>query len=58
LDIINSLEECEHKKFDGIILAVAHNEFLDIDIQALRERVSVIYDVKGVLPKELIDKRL
>jgi UDP-N-acetyl-D-galactosamine dehydrogenase len=58
LNIINSLEESKQGKFDGIILAVAHNEFLDLDISSLKKEVGVIYDVKGILPKELIDKRL
>lgn len=58
LEIINSLDESFHKKFDGVILAVAHKEFLSLDIKSLREPISVVYDVKGILPKELVDKRL
>ena len=46
------------KKFDAIILAVAHSEFRTIDIKALTNANSVIYDVKGFLPREIIDGRL
>ena len=35
--------------FDAIVLGVAHNEFLDLDIDGLRNSPSVVYDVKGVL---------
>lgn len=46
--------------FDAIILAVGHKEFLDLDISALRSSsgASVVYDVKGVLPRDLVDARL
>jgi len=35
--------------FDAVILGVAHNEFLDLDFDALKKDVSVVYDVKGIL---------
>ena len=35
--------------FDAVVLGVAHQEFLDLDINALRNKNSVLYDVKGVL---------
>lgn len=35
--------------FDAIILGVAHQEFMDLDIHALRNENSIVYDVKGVL---------
>lgn len=37
------------RKFDSIILGVAHKEFMNIDYDALRQENSVLYDVKGVL---------
>lgn len=58
LKIINDLNESRIKQFDGIILAVAHNQFLQINISDIKKSNSVVFDVKGVLPKELIDKRL
>lgn len=43
---------------DAIILAVSHNEFKSLELSSLCKAKSVIYDVKGVLPKELADARL
>jgi UDP-N-acetyl-D-galactosamine dehydrogenase len=58
LDIVNQLNESLHEKYDGIILAVAHKEFMDLNIENLKNSNAVIFDVKGVLPKALVDKRL
>lgn len=44
--------------FDAVILAVAHKEFLEMNIKALTTENGVIYDVKGILPREIIDGRL
>jgi len=43
------LKECPSKKYDSIILAVAHNQFLQLDLERLKNEKSVVYDVKGVL---------
>ena len=58
IDIINSIHESTIKKFDCIILAVAHNEFMSMDITKLRSERSVVFDAKGVLPREQVDRRL
>ena len=50
--------EVPAKKFDSIILAVGHDEFIDIDIKRLLKKSGVVYDVKGVLPRDIIDARL
>ena len=45
--------ECQNtipnKKFDAIVLGVAHKEFLDMDFSFLRKENAILYDVKGVL---------
>ena len=46
-----------NKKFDAVILAVAHKEFLNLDIRSFVNK-GVVYDVKGILPKEIVDARL
>lgn len=51
---IQSLENVT-QKFDAIILAVAHQEFNDIDISSFKSSNSVIYDIKGILPKMIVD---
>ena len=37
------------EKFDAVILAVAHDQFKEIDLDALKNGHTVIYDVKGIL---------
>ena len=36
-------------KFDAIVLVVAHNEFLQLNLKPLLHKNAVVYDVKGVL---------
>ena len=45
-------------QFDAVILAVAHNAFLDMDVKSFVKDNGVIYDVKGILPRDIIDGRL
>lgn len=45
-------------KYDAIILAVAHKEFLNIDLKKHLNQNGVIYDVKGILDRNIIDGRL
>jgi len=42
-------KELPLQKFDAVVLGVAHNEFLKLDLEKLRNDNSVLYDVKGVL---------
>jgi len=44
--------------YGAVILAVAHNEFVEIDFQSFKNNGAIIYDVKGILPRELIHARL
>jgi UDP-N-acetyl-D-galactosamine dehydrogenase len=48
-----------NKTYDGIILAVSHKEFLEIDLERLKANgYSIVYDVKGFLPPHLVNARL
>lgn len=44
--------------YDAIILAVAHKQFLTLDLNALKNGNAVVYDVKSILPKDQVDGRL
>lgn len=44
--------------YDGIVLAVSHNEFLQMDILGLKATDGVIFDVKSLLPVGDVDARL
>lgn len=56
VDVVSELPAGE--KYDAVILAVAHREFENIDIKSLAGDDGVIYDVKGILPRDIIDARL
>lgn len=46
-------------KYDAVILAVAHKEFADVNVRKfLKSGNGVVYDVKGLLDRSLIDGRL
>ena len=45
-------------RFDAVILAVAHKEFQTLDVRSFLKENGIVYDVKGVLPREVIDGRL
>ena len=47
---ISMINQVYNIKYDAIVLAVAHNEFLDLDIRKLTHSESVIFDVKSFLP--------
>ncbi|MDF2553863.1 MAG: nucleotide sugar dehydrogenase [Chryseobacterium sp.] len=51
-------DEVKKSHFDAIILTVAHQEFLDIDWSLYLNENGVLYDVKGALLKENVNKRL
>ena len=56
IDIIHQLDAS--KRYDAVILGVAHKEFMSLDIQSLLSDNAVVYDVKGILPREIVDGRL
>lgn len=47
---IQSTNQLPNKKYDAIVLGVAHRDFLEIDFDSLKKDKSIIYDVKGILP--------
>lgn len=55
IDIVNQLPD---DKYDAVILGVAHQEFLNLDVRSLTTPQGVVYDVKGVLDRSIIDGRL
>lgn len=49
----------DNKTFDAIVAAVSHKKFENINIMELRkDDTTVIYDIKGMIPKQLVDCRL
>jgi UDP-N-acetyl-D-galactosamine dehydrogenase len=54
IEVLNSFP---NEFYSAVILAVAHREFLDLDIRSLTPN-GVVFDVKGVLSKDIVDSRL
>lgn len=55
---IDIVPEPDSGPYDTIVLAVGHEFFKALDIEALRAECAVVYDVKGVLDKNAVDARL
>ena len=56
IDLITTLAG---NTYDAIIGAVAHQQFFSLDINALKkEKTSVVFDIKSIFDKQLVDMRL
>ncbi len=55
LQSVKNMNELDINSYDAVVLAVAHQEFTHLK---LSNQESVIFDIKGVLPKEIVDGRL
>ena len=54
-----TVEETPYSKdYDGLLVAVAHTTFETIDWQRLKKKSTVLFDVKGAVPKKYVDERL
>jgi len=56
VDIIDKLDSS--KKYDGVLLAVAHDEFKSIDFEKYYNDGSVVFDAKAVVDRRWVDGRL
>jgi UDP-N-acetyl-D-galactosamine dehydrogenase len=55
VELYNELPE---QHYDAIILAVAHNKYLELEIMKYQKENSILYDVKNILKKVLINGSL
>ncbi len=53
-----ALLDAPQSDYDGVVLAVGHAEFQELDWSQLKKKNTAVYDVKGFLDKSLIDARL
>ena len=53
---ISLIENFKHIDYEVILLAVAHDQFKDLQIKTTPQKV--VYDLKGILPRTNVDKRL
>lgn len=54
--VCNSNNTTSNKKYDAIVLTVAHDEFLTIDLSSLKKDNAIVYDVKGILSGDVDGK--
>jgi len=50
---LDSVKGIPNSRFDAIVLTVAHNEFKDLNLEALKNDKAIVYDVKNFLPNQL-----
>ncbi|MBP5232286.1 MAG: nucleotide sugar dehydrogenase [Planctomycetes bacterium] len=57
---LNSFKDAARlaKDYDAVVLAVAHREFAGFPVRAHGKASAVVYDIKGVLPRDVVDARL
>jgi len=46
------------QKYHAVVLAVSHKEFASIELEKLKEKNAIVYDIKGFLPKPSVTARL
>lgn len=54
IDLVSKLGSA----YDAIVLTVAHQEFLNLPFATLKQADGIIFDIKSVLDKSLVDARL
>ena len=52
---LESTQEKPSDLFDGVVLTVAHKEFLALDFNSITNKKHIIYDVKNILPTSMKD---
>ncbi|MEP0366638.1 MAG: nucleotide sugar dehydrogenase [Cyclobacteriaceae bacterium] len=55
---IDLKQDPEIASYEAVILAVGHRSFLKLNWREIRQQVPVIFDVKGILDRDLVDSRL
>ena len=58
LNSTDRLEDVRPGEYDAVVLAVAHREFRALDVSKYKKNDAVVFDIKGILPRELVDGRL
>lgn len=58
LKSVRQLSALAGSKYDGVVLAVAHREFRELDFDTFKNENAIVYDIKSVLPKDKVTARL
>lgn len=54
ITLLDTLED----KYDGILLAVSHDEYKELNLENFKNANAVIFDIKGIYDKNTVDARL
>ena len=46
------------ERYDAVVLAVAHDKFMEMDLASLKNENGIIFDIKGILDRNLTDGRV
>lgn len=57
VDLVN-WDTVNNRTYDGVVLVVGHNEYLNMDLEQLKNNDAVVFDVKGFFPKDQVNWRL
>ncbi len=55
---VNSTKTLPNKKFDAVVLAVAHKDYLILNCESLLKKIAVFYDVKSCISGNFVDSSL
>ena len=55
---IELINELPSEKYDTVVLAVAHDNFINMNVESLLNELNVFFDVKGVFDRRMVDGRL
>lgn len=58
IDVVPDMNQLSGRKFDAVIMAVAHDKFNSLHIEDLVVQNGVVYDVKGKLDRNVVSARL
>ena len=54
IELLDNLKD----KYDGILLAVSHDEYKSVNLENFKNTNAIIFDIKGIYDKDSVDARL
>lgn len=58
IDMLTTAKALQANKYAAVVVAVAHKEFMELDLEAILQQNAVVYDIKSIVPKDKVDARL
>ncbi len=58
INIFTKASELGKNNYNAVVAAVAHDEFMSLDLNELKTDKAVVFDIKAILPLDQIDGRL